>query len=95
MVRARAENGWSCADDHAEAQATFNREVRTRSQQSTFEGSCQSWHKTVDGRNTNNWIGSVRVYARRTAKPVTEHFHFFDREAAPAPTPVGVAVTEP
>lgn len=94
MVRARAENGWSHVDVDAQAQATFNREVRTRSQQSTFEGNCQSWYKTADGRNTNNWIGSMREYTRRTARPVTEHFHFSDRVTSPMPTPVAVAIPQ-
>lgn len=69
LVRAQQDTGWAWADVRPEAQAAFVAEVQERSAKSTFEGNCQSWYKTADGRNTNNWVGTMSEFRRRTATP--------------------------
>ncbi len=75
LIQAQQSAGWRYADLRADAHAKFAEEIRTRSAQSTFEGDCQSWYKTADGLNTNNWIGSMVEYAQRTRRPQFEHYH--------------------
>jgi len=74
LLKNQQAEGWRYADLRADALAEFNREIRSRSEQTTFEGNCQSWYKTADGRNTNNWVGSMREYAQRTRQPILEHY---------------------
>jgi cation diffusion facilitator CzcD-associated flavoprotein CzcO len=69
MVGKLLTQGWRHVGVREEAQAAFVREVAERTQQTTISGNCQSWYKTADGRNTNNWIGLQREYAERTANP--------------------------
>ena len=69
MIQAQRVQRWAHAEVRAEAQRAFVAEVRERSGRSTFESGCTSWYLTADGRNTNNWIGSMTEYARRTAAP--------------------------
>ncbi|MDR3414545.1 MAG: NAD(P)/FAD-dependent oxidoreductase [Nevskia sp.] len=85
LLQARAAQGWSYAEVTAEAQAAYNREIRDRSRGSTFEGGCHSWYTTADGRNTNNWIGSMREFRRRTARPRLEDFRLVTLQSAKAP----------
>lgn len=58
-----------------DAQAAFREEMTARSAGTTFLGNCQSWNKTAGGRNTNNWIGLMGEYRRRTAAPDLSHYH--------------------
>lgn len=74
MLKNRAARGWSYAEVTAEAHADYRREIDQRSSRTTFAGDCQSWYKTADGRNTNNWVGSMLEYRRRTAQPVAAHY---------------------
>ncbi|TAJ53242.1 MAG: NAD(P)/FAD-dependent oxidoreductase [Nevskiaceae bacterium] len=76
LIAAQRASGWRYADLRADAQAEYVAEVQRRSAESTFEGSCQSWYKTAEGRNTNNWIGLMREYRRRTAKPDLARYQF-------------------
>lgn len=76
LVRAQQDAGWAWADIKPEAQAAFVAEVQERSAKSTFEGNCQSWYKTADGRNTNNWVGTMSEFRRRTARPMADHYRF-------------------
>lgn len=74
LIQQQTREGWRHIRVREDAQATFVAEVQRRSAASTFEGDCQSWYKTAEGRNTNNWVGSMREYARRTAQPDLTHF---------------------
>jgi cation diffusion facilitator CzcD-associated flavoprotein CzcO len=69
MLQAQRQQGWRYADLSAASMVEYSREMQTRSSQTTYSGNCQSWYKTADGRNTNNWVGSMREFRRRTAKP--------------------------
>lgn len=64
-----ARKGGAPVEVRPEAQTAFAREMQARSADTTFSGSCQSWYKTADGRNTNNWVGLMREYRQRTAMP--------------------------
>ncbi|HEY1075451.1 MAG TPA: NAD(P)/FAD-dependent oxidoreductase [Fontimonas sp.] len=69
MIEAGSRQGWSYAEVREDAHEKYVAEMRQRSAQTTFEGGCQSWYTTADGRNTNNWVGLMREFRQRTAKP--------------------------
>ena len=69
MVQAQQEQGFSYANLRVEAQVAYREEIAKRSEQTTYAGNCQSWYKTAEGRNTNNWVGSMNEFRDRTAKP--------------------------
>ena len=74
MIEAQRNEGWTWAQVREDAQQKFAEEIRQRSENSTFEANCQSWYKTADGVNTNNWIGSMLEYRRRTTQPQFDHY---------------------
>ena len=82
LLQRQAADGWRCLDVRADAQAEFSREVEIRGRQSAFLANCHSWYKTEEGRNTNNWIGSMTEYARRLREPVMAHYERVDAPAA-------------
>lgn len=67
-------NAWSSIEVRPQAEAAYDREMQTRSAQTTYSSTCHSWYKTADGRNTNNWVGSMTEFRRRTAQPEMAHF---------------------
>ncbi|AXQ31311.1 NAD(P)/FAD-dependent oxidoreductase [Solimonas sp. K1W22B-7] len=69
MAQAQLRQGWRYADLRTEAQVAYREEIQLRSSQTTYAGNCQSWYKTAEGRNTNNWVGSMLEFRRRTAQP--------------------------
>ncbi|HSW12533.1 MAG TPA: NAD(P)/FAD-dependent oxidoreductase [Solimonas sp.] len=69
MAQALRSQGWRYAELRASAQAAYRDEIQTRSAATTYSGNCQSWYKTAEGRNTNNWVGSMLEFARRTRQP--------------------------
>ncbi len=84
MIQAQQQEAWCYADLKAEAEAEYNREMRQRSESSTYAGDCQSWYKTADGINTNNWVGSMMEFRRRTATPQLERYRIVPRAAQAA-----------
>ncbi len=58
----------------AGAQSAYVQEILQRSAKTTFEGGCHSWYTTESGRNTNNWIGLMGEFKRRTAEPVMSDY---------------------
>lgn len=68
-------------DVRADAQMVFNSWLRVLSRTSTYEGNCQSWYKTADGVNTNNWVGSQMAYRSRTRTVVLDHYHLIEASA--------------
>lgn len=69
LLQARAQQGCASIEVRPETQARYNAEIQTRSEQTTYAGDCQSWYKTAEGRNTNNWVGTMREFRRRTRVP--------------------------
>ncbi|SEQ97897.1 Predicted flavoprotein CzcO associated with the cation diffusion facilitator CzcD [Solimonas aquatica] len=63
----------------AQAQQAYVQEMEQRSAGTTYSGDCQSWYKTAEGRNTNNWVGSMLEFARRTRAPQLAHYRFQPR----------------
>jgi len=75
LLQARAQRRWSAIEVDAAAQLAYADEMQARSAQTTYSGNCQSWYKTADGRNTNNWVGSMTEFRRRTRQPEIAHFN--------------------
>ncbi len=69
LLQARLERAAAAIDVLPEAQARYNAEIQARSEKSTYTGNCHSWYKTAEGRNTNNWVGTMREFRRRTRQP--------------------------
>ena len=84
LLQAREQQGWSYADLRIDAQIVYTREMQERSAGTTYSGDCQSWYKTADGRNTNNWVGSMLEFARRTRTPNFAHYRLVDHRVAAA-----------
>jgi cation diffusion facilitator CzcD-associated flavoprotein CzcO len=74
LLKARTLNRWAAIELRPEIQAAYNTEIRQRSEGTTYAGNCQSWYKTADGRNTNNWVGTMREFRRRTRLPELGHY---------------------
>lgn len=74
LMQERDARGWRSIQVREPAQAAYSREMQARSAQTTYSGNCQSWYKTADGRNTNNWVGSMTEFRRRTRTPEMAHF---------------------
>jgi cation diffusion facilitator CzcD-associated flavoprotein CzcO len=79
LIVAREQRGAAYADLRIDAQIVYAREIQQRSAGTTYSGDCQSWYKTADGRNTNNWVGSMIEFSRRTRTPELAHFRFVAR----------------
>ena len=75
LLQLRRRKRWKAIGVSAAAQAEYSREIQRRSAETTYSGDCQSWYKTADGRNTNNWVGSMIEFRRRTAEPQESDFH--------------------
>lgn len=74
LLQQRDRRNWRSIEVTETAQATYSQEMRTRSAGTTYTGDCQSWYKTADGVNTNNWVGSMIEFRRRTAVPLMTDF---------------------
>lgn len=82
MLQAQQSQGWRYADLRAEAHAAYSQEMQQRSAETTYAGSCQSWYKTAEGRNTNNWVGSMMEFGRRTLRPDFAAYRLVTQESA-------------
>lgn len=76
LIVERKKQGCRYADVKPAAQAAYGEEIQRRSDETTYTGDCQSWYKTADGRNTNNWVGSGLEFSRRLKTPVWDHFEW-------------------
>jgi cation diffusion facilitator CzcD-associated flavoprotein CzcO len=74
LMQQRAQQNWRSVEVTEVAQIDYDREMQTRSAGTTYSGDCQSWYKTADGINTNNWVGSMLEFRRRTAAPAMSDF---------------------
>ena len=59
----------------AEPQDRFNRQIQQRMARTVWQQGCDSWYKTADGRNTNNWPGFTFMYRRRTRHVQLDDYH--------------------
>lgn len=87
LIQERERRNWRGVEVTEAAQAAYRQEMQTRSAGTTYAGDCQSWYKTADGINTNNWVGSMTEFRRRTRQPEVAHFH----EAPQTQAAVGAA----
>ena len=69
LLQQRQRQQWRSVEVTEAAQSAYSKEMQTRSAGTTYAGDCQSWYKTADGINTNNWVGSMTEFRRRTAVP--------------------------
>lgn len=84
LLQARARNDWATLEVKAEVQKAYADEMQRRSQGTTYSSNCQSWYKTAEGRNTNNWVGSQMEFARRLKKPDLADYVYVRRPTAVA-----------
>ncbi|PPE73399.1 4-hydroxyacetophenone monooxygenase [Solimonas fluminis] len=82
MIQAQQAGGWRYAELRDEAQAAYRAEIERRSAETTYSGNCQSWYKTAEGRNTNNWVGTMLEFSRRTRQPDFAAYRTAPQQAA-------------
>lgn len=75
LLLERRKQNWRSIEVTAAAQAKYKQEMDARSSDTTYAGDCQSWYKTAEGVNTNNWVGSMVEFRRRCAEPILSDFH--------------------
>ncbi|MOA65277.1 hypothetical protein D3C78_1916080 [compost metagenome] len=51
-----------------EVQQRFNQRLQRDVRRTIWEQGCNSWYKTADGRNTNNWPGFTFSYRQQTRR---------------------------
>jgi cation diffusion facilitator CzcD-associated flavoprotein CzcO len=56
-------------DVRGDVHTAFNQEVQRRLDDSVWTAGCNSWYRNEAGKVTNNWIGFVTEYRRRTRRP--------------------------
>jgi cation diffusion facilitator CzcD-associated flavoprotein CzcO len=86
LLQRRAAQHQQTVEVDASAQRAYNDEMIARSARTSYAGSCQSWYKTADGRNTNNWVGTMSEFRRRTATPSADAFVLAAAESGAATT---------
>lgn len=86
MLQRRATENLGPVEVTPEAQKAYVEEMQARSQKTTYVGGCRSWYITADGRNTNNWVGLMYEYRRRTAEPVMDHYRIWPLPVRPVAT---------
>ncbi|MGH8461028.1 MAG: flavin-containing monooxygenase [Stenotrophobium sp.] len=74
LMLQRAQQNWGSVEVTAAAHAAYNDEMQMRSAGTTYAGDCQSWYKTAEGINTNNWVGSMVEFRRRCSAPILSDF---------------------
>lgn len=74
LMQQRDGRKWRSIEVTAAAHERYSREMQQRSAGTTYSGDCQSWYKTADGINTNNWVGSMIEFRRRCAAPAITDF---------------------
>ncbi|MGC8115719.1 flavin-containing monooxygenase [Metapseudomonas otitidis] len=70
----RALDGLRYLDLKPDVQHRFNQRLQQAVRHTVWEQGCQSWYKTADGRNTNNWPGFTFTYRRQTRRLELEHY---------------------
>jgi len=56
-------------DVRGDVHLAFNEEVQRRLDGSVWTAGCSSWYRNESGKVTNNWVGFVTEYRRRTRRP--------------------------
>jgi cation diffusion facilitator CzcD-associated flavoprotein CzcO len=75
-VRAlQREPGGTSFDLRREQFDGYDREIQERLGHTVWATGCHSWYVDENGRNTNNWPGSMREYRRRTARFDADRYH--------------------
>ncbi|WP_271411894.1 flavin-containing monooxygenase [Pseudomonas sp. Q1-7] len=57
-----------------EVQRRFNQRLQQDVRHTVWEQGCNSWYKTADGRNTNNWPGFTFSYRQQTCRLELDHY---------------------
>ncbi|AOE84805.1 flavin-containing monooxygenase [Pseudomonas sp. TCU-HL1] len=64
----RALGGLRYLDLKPDVQRHFNQRLQQDVRHTVWEQGCNSWYKTADGRNTNNWPGFTFSYRQQTRR---------------------------
>ncbi|WP_342244492.1 flavin-containing monooxygenase [Pseudomonas sp. OTU5201] len=70
----RALSGLRYLDLKPEVQRHFNQRLQQDVRHTIWEQGCNSWYKTADGRNTNNWPGFTFSYRQQTRRLELNHY---------------------
>lgn len=73
-LRALKRDGLRYMDLKPEVQRRFNDKLQHAVRHTVWERGCNSWYKTADGRNTNNWPGFTLTYRQQTRQPELDHY---------------------
>ncbi|MDH4581340.1 NAD(P)/FAD-dependent oxidoreductase [Pseudomonas sp. BN415] len=70
----RTLSGLRYLDLKPEVQRHFNQRLQQDVRHTVWEQGCNSWYKTADGRNTNNWPGFTFSYRQQTRRLELNHY---------------------
>ena len=79
--------GAAALDTDPAAQRRWARELTERFRGTVWDGGCDSWYRTADGRDTANWPGPTPPYRRRTRRPRPRDYSSVTR-VTPGSSPV-------
>jgi cation diffusion facilitator CzcD-associated flavoprotein CzcO len=73
-VAAMQQNNWQTMRVKPSAQANYYQEIQRRLKNMIWEEVANSWYKSANGSNPNNWPGRTMEYMRRTRRPRFEDY---------------------
>ncbi|WP_164873324.1 flavin-containing monooxygenase [Rhodococcus xishaensis] len=82
-----AEHPGCAIEVDAGVERRFNDRVQRKLSDSVWS-LCSNWYRTVSGKITNNWPGTVTAYRRRTRRPSRRDYRITGRPTGPADTPL-------
>lgn len=77
-IRLIFDNNLRFSNTREAAQAAYNQRVQARVRKTIWEKGCNSWYKTQDGKNTNNWPDFTFKYKKMTRTLNTKDFELAD-----------------
>ncbi|WP_375738499.1 flavin-containing monooxygenase [Pseudomonas boanensis] len=73
-INALVERGLRYLDLKQDVQKDYNRELQRQVHHTVWEQGCNSWYKTAEGKNTNNWPGFTFTYRLQARRLEFEHY---------------------
>jgi cation diffusion facilitator CzcD-associated flavoprotein CzcO len=73
-IKALGEQGLRYLDLKPAVQRSYNQRLQRQVRHTIWEQGCNSWYKTADGKNTNNWPGFTFTYRQLTRRLELDHY---------------------